>query len=120
MTHVQHCSGCGRPHERKGQRKCRGCHAAYMRAWRVARRAYREQIVVAKLNGSFPCWIPARKAHQVEELKADICEANGRDWAWCSAYGWEIFPATLEVSGIAITSDQLSSLVAIKLDEREP
>jgi hypothetical protein len=28
------CSRCGKPHDRKGQRYCRDCHAAYQRGWR--------------------------------------------------------------------------------------
>jgi len=29
-----HCSSCGKEHNRKGQRYCADCHAAYMRGWR--------------------------------------------------------------------------------------
>ena len=30
------CSKCGEPHQRKNQRYCLGCHAAYNRAWKPA------------------------------------------------------------------------------------
>ena len=33
---MTHCSKCGEPHDRLGQRYCRACHAAAMREWRAA------------------------------------------------------------------------------------
>lgn len=40
------CSTCGKPHKRKQQRYCAGCHARYMRGWRKKVKA--EQQAVAR------------------------------------------------------------------------
>jgi len=41
------CAECGKPHDRKGQRHCRKCHAAYQRQWSADQakmaREYRRQ-----------------------------------------------------------------------------
>lgn len=46
------CAECGKPHERKGQRHCRGCHNAYQRQWKADQarmaREYRKTFHVKK------------------------------------------------------------------------
>lgn len=37
------CSRCGNPRDRKGQRYCRSCHAAYAREWRQRRMLHVKQ-----------------------------------------------------------------------------
>jgi hypothetical protein len=68
------CSGCGGQRNRRGQRYCRACHAAYMREHRPA---HRDLAPLAKLKANARSY--ANRYQQIGKLVPKPCEGCGSD-----------------------------------------
>ena len=62
------CSTCGIRPAQPGQRKCKECHAEYMRAWRAKR-------VTIELAGEDYEWVRLRSGQRKQSVSAIVGQA---------------------------------------------
>ena len=64
----QICSTCGERPAQPGQRKCKECHAAYMREWRA-------RLVSIRLDHDTYEWVRVRSGRRRQSVSAIVAEA---------------------------------------------
>lgn len=64
----QTCSSCGKRPAQPGQRKCKQCHAEYMREWRA-------RLVSIRLDDDTYEWVRLRSGRRHQSISAIVAEA---------------------------------------------